>query len=38
MRTVTKNDIIHISINQNGAIVLLKETQSFVKRSHFKTL
>ena len=37
MRRATKNDIIHVYLNQESITALLKEKQSFVNKTHFIT-
>jgi hypothetical protein len=38
MRGTTKNDIIHLNLDQKSIISMLEEKQSFVNRSHIKAL
>jgi hypothetical protein len=38
MRITTKDDIMHVNLNQQRVIALLEEEKSFVNKSHFKSL
>jgi hypothetical protein len=38
MRRSTKDDIIHVNLNQKGIISMLEDKRSSINRIHFKTL